>query len=149
MCAVTDALTYIKTSTGFNYPLWKVRIPALLVTKGFWKQVDSTVDDDDSTDKQKIEKALALIILALRWNQIVHTEKCKNAQNVRKKLTSIYPEPGTANQIRFSERLFTLRVQHTEEAHQHLQEPTRTRTQLRGVGVDMVDVLYKLARLRS
>lgn len=42
-----------------------------------------------------------------------------------------------------------LRLQDTEDARQHLQELARARKQLRGVSVDIGDVLYKLLKLRS
>lgn len=87
--------------------------------------------------------------LDLGEDQMVHIEECKTARKRWNKLKSINAAPSTANRIRFDERHFTLRLQDTEDARQHLQELARTRTELRGVGVKIDDVLYRHAILRG
>lgn len=90
-----------------------------------------------------------MIILALGEDQMVHIEQCKTARDAWNKLRGIYAEPSTANRMRLYEKLFSSRLQEGAETRKHVQEMARTRTQLRSVGVEIDDILYKLALLRS
>lgn len=54
-----DTLKYTEKLTGNNYPVWKVRMSVLLVSKGLRQVADPTVDDKHFSDRKKSEKALA------------------------------------------------------------------------------------------
>lgn len=55
---------------------------ALLVTKGMWTVTDPAVEDDDMAASTISEQALALFILGLGEDQMMHVESCKMARHV-------------------------------------------------------------------
>lgn len=132
---MTDIIKLVDQLTSDNYAVWKIRMKALLVSKGLWTVIDPTVTDDETTDIDDDQKALALVILALGEDQMVHVEECTTARAAWKKLQDIYAEGSTANRMRLYEKLLTLKLEDGTDVRKHVQQLAQTRKQLRAVGV--------------
>lgn len=105
---------------------------------------------DDDTDVPKSEKALALIILALRGgDHIVIVEYYTTARDTWRKLKVIYVERSTTNRMRLYERRLTFRLRDEGDVREHVQNLARTRTKFRTAGIVVDDTVYKLALLHS
>lgn len=78
--------------TENNYPVWEVRMRAMLVSKELWSITDPNGEDNESIDSLKSGKAFSMIILALDENEIVKIEQCETARDTWKKLQGIYVE---------------------------------------------------------
>lgn len=173
---MTDHLKYIEKLNGDNYGIWKIRMKALLVHKGFWKcvrpsDVESNANNnlsaseqtrgenvDDIANRQpsaedaevgKSQQALSLIILALEDSQIIHVDECSSGKEAWSKLQKLYEEPSTANKMRLYEKFLTMKMEKEGTVRAHVQEFSSIRSQLRSVSVNIDDSLYKLALLRS
>lgn len=71
---MNEILELVETLCRDNYLVYKVRMKAILVSKGLWEAIDPTVEDKNQTNRSKSDSALALIILALNEERIVHVE---------------------------------------------------------------------------
>ena len=150
----TVSLKIFDKLNGENFAVWKVRMRALLVSKGLWKVTEPSADAEVSaelseSDIGKSEQALALMVLAVEADQMIHIEECKTSREAWEKLIGIYAEPSAANRMRLYERLLTLRFPPGGNSRQHVQLFASTRTELRAVGISIDDTLYKIALLRS
>lgn len=119
----------------------------LLVSKDMWTVTDPTLEEDGESDSKQKKQAIALIILALGEEQMVHVENSKTARDAWRKLKSTYTEPSAANRMLLHEKLLTSRQQDGDDARQRVHELAKTRTQLCVVGVVIHDTLYKPALL--
>lgn len=105
---MTEALWYIDGLTGDDYPVWVVRMKALLISKGLWHLANPTTEEKEIDDRQISEQALALIILTLEEDQTVHIGERRTAREGWKKLILVHAEEGTSSYKRLYEQLFTL-----------------------------------------
>lgn len=121
---------------------------ALLISRGNWKMTDPNGNDVETMNTIKSEQTLALIILTLRKGMPIHAEDCNTSWEAWKKLKGIYAKPSTANRMRVYEKLI-LWLNDVKDACEHVHDITRMQTQLRAVGVEINDILHKLALLRS
>ena len=102
----TVSLTIFEKLNGENYAIWKIRMKAVLVSKGLWKVTDSAHSDAElsESDQGKPEQALALIVHAVAADQMIHLKACSTSQEAWMKLSEIYAEPSAANRIRLYEK---------------------------------------------
>ena len=153
MSSIIDSVITIERLTSHNYPTWKLRMRAVLISRELWEVTDrktiSSLPMLSDADKVKSDKALALITLCVDEEQMMHIEECNTSHEAWEKLKSIYSEPSAANRIRLYEQLFTLRLDDASDTRSHVQTLARTRTELRAIGVTVDDTLYKIALLRS
>ena len=80
---------------------------------------------------------------------IVHVEDCTSAKTAWLKLQNLYQEPSTANKMRLYEEFLSSKIDNSTSVRSHVEHLSSVRSQLRSVGVNIEDSLYKLAMLRS
>ena len=80
--------------------------------------------------------------------QIVHVEECTSAKASWVKLRNLYHEPSTANKMRLYEEFLPTKLDQSSSVGSHLEHLLSVRSQLRSVGINIEDSLYKLAMLR-
>ena len=174
---MTDHLKYIEKLNGDNYGIWKIRMKALLVHRNLWKFVCPTILDgdspsvhqqpgsdentsapstaapstasDDSQSLEKSQQAMSLILLAMNDSQIIHCDECDTARKAWVKLQKLYEEPSTANRMRLYEKFLTAKMDKSITVRAHVENFSSVRSQLKSVGVNIDEGLYKLALLRS
>lgn len=100
-----------------------------------------------ATNRAATEKALALTILAISDDQLIHFDQCKTAKEAWQK--SLSEESSIGDKMRLYEKLLTLKLGTAESARAHIQEFSSVRSEIRSIGVNIDSNLYKLALLRS
>lgn len=171
-----DRMKLIDVLTGDNYAVWKTRMRAILISKGYWRVVnpsprtfglpepeDQTTEvfhdatdpssqasrDTTAHDNDLSDKELDLIILSLANDQMVHVEACRTARSAWGKLKQLYEEPSTANKMRLYDQFLSAKLEGNESAQNHLQSFAALRNELSAVGINIDEDLYKLGLLRS
>ena len=173
-----DNLRSISKLNGSNFGIWKIRMKALLIHNDLWDEVKqrNTVDAPDPSSgnsqdpvvpsstgddeplvsagateqtNEKSRKALSLIILSIEDNQMIHIEMCNNGREAWQVLHNLYEKPSTANKMRLYEEFLTMKLDKMNAVRDHIERFSTVRSQLRSVGVNIEDGLYKLALLRS
>lgn len=107
---MNDIFKLVESLSEGNYPVWGVRMRALLVRKGLWEATDPEFEYDSPTVRSKSETALALNSLAQGEYQMVHVEGITSARDAWKKVKSIFAETSNDNRMRLYESIDTSTV---------------------------------------
>lgn len=91
----------------------------------------------------------SLTILAVEDDQILHIDQCRTGKQAWLALKILYKESSTANKMRLYEKFLTLKLTKSKGARAHIQECSSVRNELRSVGLNIDNNLYKLAILQS
>jgi transposase InsO family protein len=96
-----------------NYPTWRARMKALLISKDLWTALNSmTVENEPLTDAQL--KAHALIMLNVKDHHLSAVEACRNAKAAWDMLESTYRAASKARQLALKKQLASIRKEPNE-----------------------------------
>lgn len=89
-----------------NYSIWKFKLKLFLMQKECWRAVDPGTDQNDASN----QKALAIIGLAVKDDQIVHIQSAETAKEACDSLKKVYEDTGTASKVLLQDQLMTTKL---------------------------------------
>ena len=144
---------------GPNYHLWKFKMKTLLKDKGLWDIVEGTrVAPEASLDsgnalkewRKKEDKAMALIVLALGDEQLMHVQSAGTSAEAWQKLGAVHERKSLANKLYLRRQFLTVKMEEGEKMLDHINKVKVMAQQLEAIGAQVNDedlvttVLYSL-----
>uniref|UniRef100_A0A803Q7M7 Retrovirus-related Pol polyprotein from transposon TNT 1-94 n=1 Tax=Cannabis sativa TaxID=3483 RepID=A0A803Q7M7_CANSA len=134
------------------FGLWRIKMKALLVHQGISEALNA--DDlnninDEKTKKDTESKAHSAIILSLGdevLREVLHEE---TGAALWDKLASIYLKKSLANKLYLKKKLYTLRMEETNELRKHLDEFNRIILEMSNIGVKIDEKDHGIILLSS
>ena len=113
---MADSVYRIEKFNGKEFHIWKIRLIALLESKGLMDYLDNekyipvprkdqTKEEIESEAAKKQRELLALIRLCLGTKPLLLTQDCKTGTQLMKKLAKIYESNEAINRIELRKRL--------------------------------------------
>lgn len=105
---------------GVSYGAWKFKVRLLQVHKGHRAVVNGT-----ETGITKDAKTFSVIGLAVKDSQVVHMKGYVTSKNVWKKLSDLFENKGTANNMHLISKLMTSRMDDEDNAQELIEKLRR------------------------
>lgn len=115
-----------------NYATWAVRMRMLLIHKGLWEAVE-----DDQVDKEKSQKALALIVLNVADHHLSTVGACATAREAWKALESAYKSKSVARRMQLRRELTSLHKEAAEPISKYVARARALQNDLLAAGYEV------------
>lgn len=119
-----------------NYGSWSTRLKWLLLSKDLWRLVEAPAKDED---KEKDQKALAIIGLHTKDHHHSTLEPCTTAKEAWDTLADIFKKQGVARQLQLRKQLTNLTKAAAEPITQYVGRAQDIRQQLAATGYTVKD----------
>ncbi|KAH8418169.1 hypothetical protein KR222_009191 [Zaprionus bogoriensis] len=134
-----------------NYDVWSVQMRAILIHSESWRiacgDIKRPVENSEEWEI-KDEKALGLIILAVKPTQFNYIKQCKSAAEACLKLKEIYEPKGPARKVTLFKKLLNLRLSEDMNIVKYLNDFSNMVDKLTGFSLsDETKVIILLASL--
>lgn len=136
---------HIDKLNGENFNIWKFKIKLFLVHKECWSAIEASSTVTSSVD----QKALAIIGLAIKDDQIVHVQNSKTAKEAWDALHEVYEDSGTASKVMLQDQLMTTKLASGESVKGHIGKLRSIVSKLSTISVVISDDQYVIILLRS
>lgn len=138
---------HIDKLDGSNYMQWKFKVKLFLIHKGCWDAIEPREGVTSTTEN--IQKALAIIGLSVKDDQIVHIQDCTTALEAWNNLSTVYQDTGTASKIVLQDQLMSTKMSVGTSVQEHISKLRSYVSQLAAVNVTISDEQYTIILLRS
>lgn len=135
---------HIEKLNGTNYNIWKFKVKLFMIHKDCWSAVDST-----TALPQTDQKALAIIGLSVKDDQIVHIQSCKSAKEAWDALKMVYEDAGTATKVMLQDELMSSKLERDGSVKDHIGKLRSIVSKLSTIDVAISDDQYIIILLRS
>ena len=117
-----------------NYSTWSTRMRFYLMAKDLWSAVTTTPAPTDATGKKKDEKALAVIVLAVKAHHFPTVADCENAKSAWDALERIYKASSAARQLQLKRQISALKKDANEPLTKYIARARDIYAQLKAAG---------------
>lgn len=139
-----------------NYEFWKLHMRSVLVCNDLWGYVDGTNSKPNETDvdklstwKNKNSKALAMIFLGVKENQLGYIKKCTTANEAWTLLEKTHTSKGPARKVVLYRRLFQMKKKRDQTMTQHIRDFQNCCDALEEAGISIPKELLCIMLLNS
>lgn len=137
-----------------NYESWRLQMRSVLVCNELWNYADGlNVKPEDPAKlvlwDAKDAKALALILLGVKENQLSHIKKVKTSHEAWKVLEKVHASAGPTRKVVLYKRLFQIKKKSEQSMTQHLKAFQDNVDQLEETGIVIPKELLSIMLLNS
>lgn len=145
----TSSLHQIEKLDEDNFLTWAMQVQAILVHSGLQNALKAEPAANDATAKDKDEKAMATIMLALKPAQLMQVRHCKTAKEMWDKLKEVYQPQGPGRKVLLFKRLLQRKLEEKGNMVEHIRTFHEIVDQLQEIGVEMPDEVLVIMLLSS
>lgn len=144
----------IERLTDSNFETWKVQIKSVLVFNDLWGYVSGVIPKPTEAEKiaewaVKDAKALALITLSVKENQISYIRKAETSKAAWESLQKVHESQGPTRKVMLYKQLFQLSKKQEESMSEHLRNFQQKLDQLEATGIEIPTELSSIMLLNS
>lgn len=117
-----------------NYDDWAFAVENFMVLEGLSKTLEGT-----DTNEENVVKAKAKLVLTLDASLYIHIKEAKTAQELWKKLKSMYADTGFTRKIGLLRTLISLRLENCESMESYVNQVIEASQKLKKTGFKIDD----------
>jgi hypothetical protein len=142
----SDGKFLIDKLDGSNFAIWKFKMKNVLMERELWEIVDGTEvlaeDADDNARRrfqQRMNKALATIVLSVSDDQIHLIDEAKTPLEAWTNLQTHFERSSLANRLFLNRKLQGLRMSNEDSMHEHVKKFKEIVRKLSAIGAPVPD----------